>query len=148
MQLRQRLKDVRCKRMTCCLLKVMEAKAKLDVSLMYSLLQALESGARLILVGDKDQLPSVGAGNVLADVIRSGVIEIRYLTHIYRQSSDSLIVSNAHLINHGQMPEINNQSRDFFFMNYSDFQQISDTVVELVTKRLPNFTQLPSTPSP
>ena len=126
-----------------CDVIIVDEMSMVDVSLMYSLLQALESGVRLILVGDKDQLPSVGAGNVLADVIRSGVIEIRYLTHIYRQSNDSLIVSNAHLINHGQMPEINNQSRDFFVMNYSDFQQVSDTVVELVTKRLPNFTQLP-----
>ena len=126
-----------------CDVVIVDEMSMVDVSLAYSLLQALESGARLILVGDKDQLPSVGAGNVLADVIRSGVIEIRYLTHIYRQSNDSLIVSNAHLINHGQMPEINNQSRDFFFMNYSDLQQVSDTVVELVTKRLPNFTQLP-----
>ena len=126
-----------------CDVVIVDEMSMVDVSLAYSLLTALESGARLILVGDKDQLPSVGAGNVLADIIRSGVIEIRYLTHIYRQSNDSLIVSNAHLINHGQMPEINNQSRDFFFMNYTDFQQVSDTVVELVTKRLPNFTQLP-----
>ena len=126
-----------------CDVVIVDELSMVDVSLMYNLLQALENGARLILVGDKDQLPSVGAGNVLADIIRSGVIEIRYLTHIYRQSSDSLIVSNAHLINHGQMPEINNQSRDFFFMNYSDFQQVSDTVVELVTTRLPKFLQLP-----
>ena len=126
-----------------CDVVIVDEMSMVDVTLMYNLLQALETGTRLILVGDKDQLPSVGAGNVLADIIRSGVIEIRYLTHIYRQSNDSLIVSNAHLINHGQMPEINNQSRDFFFMNYSDFQQVSDTVVELVTKRLPNFTQLP-----
>ena len=125
-----------------CDVVIVDEMSMVDVSLMYSLLQALESGARLILVGDKDQLPSVGAGNVLADIIRSGVIEIRYLTHIYRQSSDSLIVSNAHLINHGQMPEINNQSRDFFVMNYTDFQQISDTVVELVTTRLPKYLQL------
>ena len=126
-----------------CDVVIVDETSMVDVSLAYSLLQALESGARVILVGDKDQLPSVGAGNVLADIIHSGVIEIRYLTHIYRQSNDSLIVSNAHLINHGQMPEINNQSRDFFFMNYSDLTQVSDTVVELVTKRLPNFTQLP-----
>ncbi|MCH5151658.1 MAG: ATP-dependent RecD-like DNA helicase [Clostridiales bacterium] len=127
-----------------CDVVIVDELSMVDVSVMNSLLSALENGTRLVLVGDKDQLPSVGAGNVLADVISSGVIEIRYLTHIYRQSEDSLIVSNAHLINKGKMPEINNQSRDFFVMNYSDFQQISDTVVELVTTRLPNFTQLPA----
>ena len=126
-----------------CDVVIVDELSMVDVSVMYSLLAALENGTRLVLVGDKDQLPSVGAGNVLADVIRSGVIEIRYLTHIYRQSEDSLIVTNAHLINKGRMPEINNQSRDFFVMNYTDFQQVSDTVVDLVTTRLPNFTQLP-----
>lgn len=126
-----------------CDVVVVDELSMVDVSVMYSLLAALESGTRLVLVGDKDQLPSVGAGNVLADIIRSGVVEIRYLSHIYRQSDDSLIVSNAHLINQGQMPEINNHSRDFFFMNYADFQLVSDTVVELVTARLPKFTSLP-----
>ena len=127
-----------------CDVVIVDEMSMVDVSVMYSLLAALEDGTRLVLVGDKDQLPSVGAGNVLADIIASGVIEIRYLTHIYRQSEDSLIVSNAHLINKGHMPEINNKSRDFFVMNYADFQQVSDTVVELVTTRLPKFTGLPS----
>ncbi len=127
-----------------CDVVIVDELSMVDISVMYSLLAALESGTRLVLVGDKDQLPSVGAGNVLADIIRSGVIEIRYLTHIYRQSEDSLIVTNAHLINHGKMPEINNKSRDFFVMNYNDFAQVSDTVVELVTSRLPKWTGLPS----
>ncbi|MDE7454515.1 MAG: ATP-dependent RecD-like DNA helicase [Clostridia bacterium] len=127
-----------------CDVIVVDEMSMVDVSIMYSLLTALENGTRLVLVGDKDQLPSVGAGNVLADIIRSGVVEIRYLSHIYRQSDDSLIVSNAHLINHGKMPEINNKSRDFFVMPYTDMQQVSDTVVELVTTRLPKFTKLPS----
>ncbi len=127
-----------------CDVLIVDELSMVDVNVMYSLLSAVENGTRLVLVGDKDQLPSVGAGNVLADIIRSGVIEIRYLTHIYRQSEDSLIVSNAHLINKGKMPEINNQSRDFFVMNMSDFAQVADTVVELVTKRLPRFTELPS----
>ena len=126
-----------------CDVVIVDEMSMVDVSVMYSLLSALEDGTRLVLVGDKDQLPSVGAGNVLADIIHSGVIEIRYLTHIYRQSEDSLIVSNAHLINKGHMPEINNQSKDFFVMSYNDFQQVSDTVVELVTSRLPKFTGLP-----
>lgn len=126
-----------------CDVIVVDEMSMVDVSVMYSLLSALENGTRIVLVGDKDQLPSVGAGNVLADIIRSGVVEIRYLSHIYRQSDDSLIVSNAHLINHGKMPEINNKSRDFFVMPFNDLQQVADTVVELVIKRLPKFTQLP-----
>ena len=127
-----------------CDVIIVDEMSMVDVNVMYNLLAALEDGTRVVLVGDKDQLPSVGAGNVLADIIRSGVIEIRYLTHIYRQSEDSLIVSNAHLINKGHMPEINNQSKDFFVMSYNDLEQVSDTVVELVTTRLPKFTNLPS----
>ena len=119
---------------------VVDEASMVDVTVMYSLLCAIPSGARLILVGDKDQIPSVGAGNVLSDVIRSGVIEIRYLTHIYRQSEDSLIVSNAHLINHGHMPEINNRSKDFFYINTSDPAEMADTVIGLVTRRLPGYT--------
>ncbi len=127
-----------------CDVVIVDELSMVDVSVMYSLLSALENGTRIVLVGDKDQLPSVGAGNVLADIIHSGVIEIRYLTHIYRQSEDSLIVSNAHLINSGHMPEIDNHSKDFFVMPMSDFAEISDTVVQLVTTRLPKFTKLPS----
>lgn len=123
-----------------CDVVIVDELSMVDVHVMNSLLSALEKGTRLVLVGDKDQLPSVGAGNVLADIIASKVIEIRYLTHIYRQSEDSLIVSNAHLINKGKMPEINNHSQDFFYMNMTDFEQIADTVVQLVTTRLPRFT--------
>ena len=127
-----------------CDVVIVDELSMVDVTLMYSLLSALENGTRLILVGDKDQLPSVGAGNVLADIIKSGVIEIRYLTHIYRQSEDSLIVSNAHLVNSGHMPEINNQSRDFFVMPMTDYNEVAQTVVQLVTTRLPKFTGLTS----
>ncbi len=123
-----------------CDVVIVDELSMVDVHVMSSLLSALEKGTRLILVGDKDQLPSVGAGNILADIIGSKVIEIRYLTHIYRQSEDSLIVSNAHLINKGKMPEINNHSKDFFYMNMTDFEQVADTVVQLVTSRLPRFT--------
>lgn len=127
-----------------CDVVVVDELSMVDVTVMYSLLSALESGTRVVLVGDKDQLPSVGAGNVLADIIHSGVMEIRYLTHIYRQSEDSLIVSNAHLINGGHMPEINNQSRDFFVMSMTDYNEVAQTVVQLVTTRLTKFTGLPS----
>lgn len=127
-----------------CDVVIVDELSMVDVTVMYSLLAALENGTRLVLVGDKDQLPSVGAGNVLADIIKSGVIEIRYLTHIYRQSEDSLIVSNAHLVNSGHMPEINNQSRDFFVMSMNDYNEVAKTVVQLVTTRLPKFTGLTS----
>lgn len=123
-----------------CDVVIVDEVSMVDVSIMYNLLSAVPDGARVILVGDKDQLPSVGAGNVLSDIIRSGVIEIRYLTHIYRQSEDSLIVSNAHLINHGHMPEINNKSKDFFYTNMTDATEMADTVLGLVSRRLPGYT--------
>lgn len=128
-----------------CDVVIVDETSMVDVAVMSSLLAALENGTRLVLVGDKDQLPSVGAGNVLADIIASKVVEVRYLTHIYRQSEDSLIVSNAHLVNSGHMPEINNKSRDFFVMPMADYEEVSKTVVQLVTTRLPKFTGL--TPS-
>lgn len=127
-----------------CDVVIVDETSMVDVAVMNSLLSALESGTRLVLVGDKDQLPSVGAGNVLADIIASKVVEVRYLTHIYRQSEDSLIVTNAHLVNSGHMPEINNKSRDFFVMSMADYQEVAQTVVQLVTTRLPKFTGLPS----
>jgi exodeoxyribonuclease V alpha subunit len=111
-----------------------------DVAIMNSLLRALEDGTRIVLVGDKDQLPSVGAGNVLAYVIKSRCFDVKYLTYVYRQSLDSLIVSNAHLINAGEMPEINNASKDFFFTQKDDFVDVASTVVQLVSTRLPKFT--------
>ena len=105
-----------------------------------ALLSSLKGGARLIMVGDKDQLPSVGAGNVLADVIKSKVVPVYCLTQIYRQDEHSLIVSNAHAINNGKMPVIDNKSRDFFFSSCEDPEEILSTVIDMVTKRLPGFT--------
>lgn len=104
-----------------------------------ALLKAIKFGGRLIMVGDKDQLPSVGAGNVLADMISSGIVPVSYLTQIYRQSDDSLIVENAHRINAGKMPVINNRSRDFFFDNKSDPEEILATVTDMVTRRIPAY---------
>ncbi|MCM1042606.1 MAG: ATP-dependent RecD-like DNA helicase [Corallococcus sp.] len=119
---------------------VIDELSMVDVNIMYSLLRAVESGTRLILVGDKDQLPSVGAGNVLADIIRSKIIDVRYLTYIYRQSEDSLIVTNAHLVNQCKMPLIDNKNKDFFVMPIDDLETVASTVVQLVTTRLPKFT--------
>ena len=110
-----------------------------DASLMCALLKAIPRDCKLILVGDKDQLPSVGAGNVLADILSSGVIRYCMLTKIFRQEEKSLIITNAHLINEGKMPLIDNTSMDFFFDSKGDPESIRDTILDLVTERLPKF---------
>ena len=116
-----------------------------DVSLMSSLCKALPRQCKLILVGDKDQLPSVGAGNVLDDIIKSQIIPVCTLTKIFRQNNDSLIITNAHLINNGKMPVIDNSCKDFFFEEKTDLNSVKNSIIDLVTKRLPSFTKLDST---
>lgn len=123
---------------------IVDEVSMVDVMLMSSLLKALPRDARLILVGDKDQLPSVGAGNVLGDILASDCFPITMLTKIYRQTDDSLIISNAQLINNGVMPVIDNNSRDFFFEQKSDLNEIHASIVEMVTKRIPNFLNIDS----
>lgn len=115
-----------------------------DEYVFYALVRAIKRGGRLILVGDKDQLPSVGAGNILADIIASGLVPISYLTHIYRQSDNSLIIENAHKVNKGVMPTIDNKSKDFFFDSQTDTADMLKNCIELVTKRLPSFTKIDS----
>lgn len=110
-----------------------------DIYIFNALLKAMPSGARLVLVGDKDQLPSVAAGNILADIIGSGTIPVISLTEIYRQEAGSLIVVNAHRINRGEMPLIDNSSKDFFVMNIDDENEQVETVVSLLTTRLPGY---------
>lgn len=119
---------------------VVDEVSMVDVFIMNSLLRALQNRTKLILVGDKDQLPSVGAGNVLADIIASGAVDVKYLTHIYRQEADSLIITNAHLINGGKMPKIDNASKDFFFIEQKPDITMVETVVDLVSERLTKFT--------
>ncbi len=119
---------------------IVDEVSMVDVMLMSSLLKALPRDARVVLVGDKDQLPSVGAGNVLADIIKSEVFPVTMLTKIYRQSDESLIISNAHMINSGIMPVIDNHSKDFFFEQKSELNDIHKTIIEMVTKRIPSFT--------
>lgn len=110
-----------------------------DVNIIYNLVNALKDNCRFVLVGDKDQLPSVGAGNVLSDLIASKIVEVRYLTHVYRQEEGSFIVTNAHLINQGKMPIADNQGKDFF-VTYKDSQEdILSTVVQMVNRRLPGY---------
>ena len=124
---------------------IVDEVSMVDIMLMNSLLKALPSDCKLILVGDKEQLPSVGAGNVLGDILDSNLIKISYLTKIFRQDEKSLIVSNAHLINNGEMPYIDNTSKDFFFESHEDPNEIKDSIINIVTKRLPNFAKIDST---
>ena len=109
----------------------------IDLSLMSALTHALRRGARLILIGDADQLPSVGSGNVLDDLILSGAVDTVRLTEIFRQSKESLIITNAHRINSGDAPILNVTDNDFFFVRRESERDISDTVADLITERLP-----------
>lgn len=110
-----------------------------DVYIFNSVLKALPLGARIVLVGDSDQLPSVSAGNILSDVIASGIVPVNFLTYVYRQSERSLIVTNAHRINDGEMPLFDNDSEDFYFYETEDKELELKTIVEMVKDRLPRF---------
>ena len=113
---------------------IVDEMSMVDAPLMSSLCKALPRQCKLILVGDKDQLPSVGAGNVLDDIIKSQIIPVCTLTKIFRQSNDSLIITNAHLINNGKMPIIDNHSKDFFFFFFSELEQIKIPLLTLLQK--------------
>ena len=123
---------------------IVDEMSMVDVALMHHLCKALPRDCKLILVGDKDQLASVGAGNVLDDILTSGIIKVAMLTKIFRQNEDSLIITNAHLINEGKMPIINNSCKDFFFEEKTDTGSIKQSIVDMVTRRLPTFTGLES----
>ena len=123
---------------------IVDETSMVDMLLMRSLLRAIEPGTRLILVGDADQLPSVGAGNVLGDILLSGVVPACRLTDIFRQEGDSRIVVNAHRINHGEMPLLNGKGTDFFFERKTGFSDAAATIVALVTQRLPRFLKYPA----
>ena len=110
-----------------------------DCMLMSQLLKKVLGGTRVVLVGDSDQLPSVGAGNVLADTIASGVVPVTALSEIYRQTEKSQIVTNAHAINRGEMPMLDNKSDDFFFERCETPTDIKHKILGLVTDRIPNY---------
>ena len=116
---------------------VIDEASMLDLQLFHSLLKALPPTTHLMLVGDVDQLPSVGAGNVLRDVIDSGIAHVTRLDQIFRQDDRSHIVSNAHLINQGRHPSTDNQASDFFFFNVSDPEAVADNIVEIVKTKAP-----------
>ncbi len=123
---------------------IVDECSMIDIVLMNALLKAIPQGMRLILVGDIDQLPSVGAGNVLRDIIDSEVVTVIRLTRIFRQAQSSRIVMNAHRINEGRMPDISNgKDTDFFFVQKEDPQEAADEVVRLMKNKLPRYYQLP-----
>ena len=122
-----------------CSCLIVDEMSMVDVFLMRALLRALPVGARLILVGDADQLPSVGAGNVLGDILQSGSIPSVRLNEIFRQAESSLIVRNAHAINHGEMPQVNLKGSNFFLERKPYAESAAQTIVELCKTRLPNF---------
>ncbi len=113
---------------------IIDESSMVDILLMHSLLKAVPCGARLILVGDVDQLPSVGPGNVLKDIINSGCIKVVKLNEIFRQAGESAIG-----INRGEYPVLNEKEKDFFFMKRYSADAVCSTILELVTKRLPKF---------
>ena len=122
---------------------IVDEASMIDLQLMASLLRALKPTCRLILVGDPDQLPSVGAGNLFSDLIRSGVAQTVRLTQIFRQAQESLIVMNAHAVNAGQLPVLTVKDRDFFFMRRQTPESVVQTIQELCCRRLPENMGIP-----
>lgn len=118
---------------------ILDEASMVDIILMYNLLKAIKLGTRLLLVGDSDQLPSVGAGNVLKDIIDSGVIKTVRLDEIFRQARESMIVVNAHKINNGEPLFLNVKNKDFFFLRKNTNEEILNEIIGLVSKRLPKF---------
>ncbi len=124
---------------------IVDESSMIDIILMNSLLKAIPAHMRLILVGDIDQLPSVGAGNVLRDIIDSGSVPVVCLTKIFRQAQSSRIVMNAHRINEGKFPDISNgRDTDFFFVEDDDPEHAARQIVDLVKRRLPNAYRVPT----
>ncbi|MCL2016842.1 MAG: ATP-dependent RecD-like DNA helicase [Defluviitaleaceae bacterium] len=118
---------------------IVDEASMIDIFLMNSLLKALTPGTRLIMVGDVDQLPPVGPGNVLKDIIASGCIKVVRLTEIFRQMQDSAIIMNAHKINSGKYPALNERNNDFFFIKRTDQQNVIAEILDLVSERLPKY---------
>ncbi len=116
---------------------IIDEASMLDLFLTFSLVKALKRGARLILIGDSDQLPSVGAGNILSDLIQSERIKTVRLTEIFRQSKESLIITNAHRINEGAPPILNITDNDFFFVRCENETEIPNMISTLISERLP-----------
>ena len=123
---------------------IVDETSMVDVPLMAALLSALQGDCRLVLVGDPDQLPSVGPGNLFADLIRSGVVPTVRLTEIFRQAAQSAIVRSAHQVNRGELPDLRKNRGDFFFLARRDPQSALDTIVDLCRRRLPERMGIPA----
>ena len=123
---------------------IVDEMSMVDLALFSALLRALRPGTRLVLVGDADQLPSVGAGNVFSDLIRSGRVETVFLREVFRQAEQSAIIRNAHAVNLGQPPQLTNDQGDFFFLCRRDGERTLSTVVELCRTRLPDHMHIPA----
>ncbi len=118
---------------------IIDECSMIDILLMYNLLKAVPHGTKVIIVGDKDQLPSVGAGSVLKDIIGSGCIKSVVLSEVFRQAAESDIVLNAHKINRGEYPDLTKKSSDFFFIKRSDINDVVNEIVGLNKTRLPKY---------
>lgn len=118
---------------------IIDEASMIDITLMNALLKSIKVCTRLIIVGDVDQLPSVGAGNVLNDFIESGFTKVVRLKEIFRQGKESMIVVNAHKINKGEMPKLNEKGTDFFFIRNDIQEGILNTIIDLINTRLPKF---------
>ena len=123
---------------------IVDEMSMVDLSLFSALLRALQPGTRLVLVGDADQLPSVGAGNVFSDLIRSGRVETVFLREVFRQAEQSAIIRNAHSVNLGEPPRLTNDQGDFFFLCRRDGERTLSTVVDLCRSRLPEKMGIPA----
>lgn len=128
-----------------CDVMIIDEMSMVDTLLFEALLRALKLSCRLIMVGDSDQLPSVGAGNILKDMVDCGRLPLVKLTEIFRQAQESCIITNAHKIVNGEQPDLSKTDNDFFFMQRLDYEAASDTVVDLVVNRLPNAYKLSPT---
>lgn len=118
---------------------IIDEASMIDLLLMHALMDALKDGTRLILVGDSDQLPPVGAGNVLRDLIESGLIPVSRLNTIFRQAKESRIVTNAHRINQGEMLEVNGRDSDFFFLKEKNERKMKTLIADLMLRRIPGY---------
>ncbi len=123
---------------------IVDESSMMDLPLMHALLAALKGECRLVLVGDPDQLPSVGPGNLLSDLIRSNRVPMVALTEIFRQAAESGIVQNAHKVNGGELPDLGNRSGDFFFLRRKDGVRTAEAIVDLISRRLPEKMGIPS----
>ncbi len=122
-----------------CDVLIIDEASMIDVLLMYNLLKAVKPGTRLVIVGDVDQLPPVGAGNVLSDMIDSGVISTVKLDEVFRQAKESMIVVNAHRINKGEPPLLNKKDKDFFFISAQGAEKSAREIANIVGSRLPTY---------